>query len=157
MALVDLDVTAWPLVRARIPETFDVEAIDSFFRGFDEVLARKTKFVTIIDTSALSRFPDALQRRHLGECMKVRTFAEASYNLGNAVIIRSATARTVLTAVNWVRRPVTAQQLVSNFAEALEWCCDRLAHAGIPLEPAIAMLRMQSAGTGASTTPSRVR
>ncbi|HEY2514774.1 MAG TPA: hypothetical protein VGI39_28105 [Polyangiaceae bacterium] len=147
MARVDLDVTAWPLVQARIPATFDVEAIDSFFRGFDEVLARKTKFVTSIDTSALSRFPDALERSHLGECMKVRTFAEASYNLGNAVILRSATARTVLTAVNWVRRPVTAQQLVGTFAEALEWCCGRLAQAGIPLSPAIEMLRAHGAGT----------
>src|SRR5438477_12502765 len=103
MALVDLDLTGWPLVQARIPASFDVEAIDSFFRGFDEVLAREMKFVTIIDTSALSRFPDAVERRHLGACMKVRTFAEASYNLGNAVIIRSATARTVLTAVHWIR------------------------------------------------------
>ena len=141
MPLVDLDLTAWPLVQARIPEIFDIEAIDSFFRGFDEVLARKTKFVTIIDTSALTRFPDAVQRSHLGECMKVRTFAEASYNLGNAVILRSATARTVLTAVNWIRRPVTAQELVSNYAEALEWCCSRLAREGIPLSPAIAALR----------------
>ena len=80
MGLVHVDVTAWPLVQARIPQRFDVPAIDSFFRAFDEILARKTKFVTIIDTSALSQFPDPLERQHIGECMKVRTFAEAAYN-----------------------------------------------------------------------------
>jgi hypothetical protein len=144
--LVDVDVTAWPLVWARLPERFDLPAVDSFFRGFDGVLARKTKFVTIIDTSAISRFPNALERQHLGECMKVRTFAEAAYDLGNAVIIRSAPARTVLTAVNWIRRPVSAQHIVGDSRAAIEWCCDRLAQAGIPQSPALAALRGASGG-----------
>jgi hypothetical protein len=67
--LTEVDVTAWPLVQARIPERFDVPAIDSFFRAFDEVLARKTKFVTIVDTSALRTFPDAIERQHVGQCI----------------------------------------------------------------------------------------
>jgi hypothetical protein len=149
----EVDLTAWPLVWARIPERFDVPAIDSFFRGFDEVLARKTKFVTIIDTSAITRFPDPLERRHLGECMKVRTFAEAAYDLGNAVIILSAPARTVLTAVNWIRRPVAPQYIVGNYRDAIEWCCGRLADGGVPLSPALAALRARD-GALTVVTPS---
>jgi hypothetical protein len=143
MGFVDVDVTAWPLVRARIPQAFDIEAIDSFFVGFDAVLARKTKFVTIIDTTALLSFPDARQRQYLGQCMSTRTFAEATYNLGNAVIILSAPARMVLTAVNWIRRPVTAQHMVGTFGEALDWCCGRIGQGGIAVSPAIAALRKQ--------------
>lgn len=141
---MEVDVAAWPLVVARIPERFDVPAIDSFFRGFDAVLARKAKFVTIIDTSAIAKFPDPLARKHLGECMRVRTFAEVAYDLGNAVIILSAPARTVLTAVNWIRRPVSPQYIVGNLRDAIGWCCGRLAQAGIAESPALTALRERS-------------
>jgi hypothetical protein len=141
--LVDVDAAAWPLVIVRIGEKLDVAAIDTFVQGIDTVLERKAKFVTIIDTTALSRLPNAIERRRLIEQMNRRTFAEKAYNLGNAVVIVSAPARAVLTAVNWVRPPMTTQHLVSNFAEALEWCCGRLAAAGIGLSPPLQALQVK--------------
>jgi hypothetical protein len=148
--LVEFDVTAWPLVRVRLPSKLDVPAADSMFQGFDAVVARQAKFVTIIDTIALTTFPDAVARARIGEYMKARTFAEATFTTGNAVIMASAAVRATLTAINWIRRPLTPQYLVGNFPDALEWCCGRLAENGVALTPAIEVLRAQKRAGGGS-------
>jgi len=87
------------------------------------------------------------------EQLNRRTFAEKTYNLGNGVVIVSAAARAVLTAINWVRPPAVTQHLVATFPEALEWCCGRLVAAGIGLTPAIHALRAKKPS---ATSPARV-
>jgi hypothetical protein len=111
------------------------------FEGFDRVLRRSERFATLIDTSALTNFPDARDRTRIGDYMKARTMAEATYNLGNAVLIKSAPARAVLTAINWIRRPVTPQYLVGTFWEGIDWASGRLTGAGIDPTPGIEYLR----------------
>src|SRR5260221_2179505 len=133
-ALVEVDDAAWPFLITRMPQALDAPAIDSMFEGFDRVLRRHERFATLVDTSALTKFPDARERTRIGEYMKARTMAEAAYNLGNAIVIASAPARTVLTAINWIRRPVTPQFIVGTFWEGIEWCATRLTGAG--LDPA---------------------
>jgi hypothetical protein len=147
---VDFDVNAWPLVVMRMPAALDLPAIDGFIQGIDSVLARKAKFSAIVDTTALRRFPDAVERRRLVEQLNLRTFTEKTYNVGNGVVIVSATARAVLTAINWVRPPATTQHLVGTFPEALEWCCGRLVAAGVGLSPGIQALREKKGATPAA-------
>jgi hypothetical protein len=147
---VEFDTTAWPLIVIRMPPTLDLPAIDGFVQGIDGVLARKAKFSAIVDTTDLQRVPNAVERQRLVEQLNLRTFAERAYNVGNAVVIVSAAARAVLTAINWVRPPTTTQQLVATFPEALEWCCARLVAAGVGLTPAIQALREKKGATTAA-------
>jgi hypothetical protein len=149
---VEIDTTAWPLVVMRMPSTLDLAVIDGFVKGIDGVLARKARFSAIIDTTALQRFPNAVERQRMVEQLNRRTFAEKAYNVGNAVVIVSTTARAVLTAINWVRPPATTQYLVGTFPEALEWCCSRLVDAGVGLSPAIHALRAKGATSAAAHT-----
>jgi hypothetical protein len=136
-----VDSEAWPLVIMRIPPRFDLPAIDRFTRQYDEVLARKAKFVLLADTTALTGFPNAIERRRLGQLMNARNFAEGAYALGYAVVIASATARAVYTAILWLRPAPVPQVIVSDFAAALGWCCGRLGEAGLSLTPRIEALR----------------
>jgi hypothetical protein len=138
---VEIDTTAWPLVVMRMPAALDLAVIDGFLQGIDAILARKAKFAAIIDTTALQRFPNAIERQRLVGQLNLRTFAEKTYNVGNGVVIVSTAARAVLTAINWVRPPPTTQHLVGTFPEALEWCSRRLVDAGVGLSPAIQALR----------------
>jgi len=149
--LVEVDSSAWPLVVIRIGEALDLPAIDSFMQGIDQVLARKIRFITIVDTSALTKVPNAIERRTLIEAMNKRTFSEKAYNLANAVVLVSAPARAVLTAINWIRPPVRPQHFVSNFEEAVEWCCEQLVLAGIGLSPKVEALRMESRAKAAGS------
>jgi hypothetical protein len=150
---VEIDTTAWPLVVMRMPAVLDLAAIDGFLQGIDSVLARKAKFSAIIDTTALQRFPNAVERQRLVEQLNLRTFAEKTYNVGNGVVIVSTPARAVLTAINWLRPPTTTQHLVGTFPEALEWCCSRLATAGVGLSPAIQALRDKSRAAAVDARP----
>ncbi len=149
---VDFDFSAWPLVVMRMPAALDLATIDGFVLGIDEVLARKKKFSAIVDTTALKRFPNAVERQRLVEQLNKRTFAERAYNVGNGVVIVSTAARAVLTAINWLRPPLTTQHLVGTFPEAVEWCCGRLVAAGVGLSPALQALREKKRPTTTAAT-----
>jgi hypothetical protein len=138
---VEVNAEAWPIVVIRIPRILDLPAIDSMCEGYDRVLERKAKFAAVVDTTAISRVPNAVERNRIAQYMKARTFAEAAYNLGNGVVIVSAPARAVLTALNWIRPTVTPQHLVATFQEALDWCCERLNGGGVALSAKVALLR----------------
>jgi hypothetical protein len=144
--VVRFDTSAWPLLVIRMPDRLDLEAIESFFEGLDAVFARKSRFSAIVDTTALSGFPDAVGRQRLVEGLNKRSFTEKAYTVGNGVVIVSAAARAVLTAINWVRPPITTQYLVADFAEAVEWCCGRLTAAKVLLTPEIEALRKKGPG-----------
>jgi hypothetical protein len=139
-----VDCETWPIVVMRIPPRFDPPAIDSFTRQYDEVLARKAKFVLLVDTTALTSFPNAVERKRLGQLMNARNFAERPYALGYAVVIASVAARSVYTAILWLRPPPVPQVIVRDFRGALEWSCTRLAEAGLALTPQIEALRRAS-------------
>jgi hypothetical protein len=132
-----VDSSAWPLVVMRIPERFHIEAIDRIAHEWDAVLSRKEKFAAIIDTAPLTSFPNATERQRIVELWRARTFAEAAYSVGYAIVIVSAPARAVLTALMWLRPAAVAQQIVGDFDDAVEWSCGRLAGAGIELNPQI--------------------
>jgi hypothetical protein len=137
-----IDSSAWPLVVMRIPARFDVPAIDDFTRAYDEVLGRREKFALITDTTAMTSFPNALERQRIVEHWRARTFSERAYNQGTAIVMTSVAARAVFTALMWVRPAIVPQTIVGTFVSAVEWCCGRFAGAGIALSPAIEALRL---------------
>jgi hypothetical protein len=143
--LVEVSDAAFPIVVMRVPVALDGPAIQSMFEGMDRVLKRESRFALIVDTRALKRFPTAVERSAIAEWMKARNFAEARYNLGNAVVLSSTTARAVLTAIQWIRRPITAHGYMATMVEAVDWCCERLTQASIPIPSGVAKLRTEHA------------
>jgi hypothetical protein len=135
--VVEIDETAFPLIIVEMSAVLDGPAMESMFRAFDRVLSRNARFAAVIDTTPLTRFPDALERKRIAEWMTKRIAAEALYNLGNGLVIDSVPARAAITAINWLRRPVNPQAVFSSRWEAVDWCCERLLDAGIDLSPAI--------------------
>lgn len=150
---VQIDVEAWPLVIMRMPEALDPGAIKDWMEGIDAVLARKARFSAVVDTRPMKHLPNAVERRQLIEQLNRRTFAERTYNIGNGVVINSAAARAALTAINWVRPPIVKQHLVGSFPAALDWCCNRLAAAGVGITPAIWRLREQRRPSSVPAAP----
>jgi hypothetical protein len=136
-ALVEIDESAFPLIFVEMSSVLDGPSIDSMFRAFDRVLTRQAPFAAVIDTRPLTRFPDAIERKRIADWMQQRVAAEALYNLGNGLVIDSMAARAAITAINWLRRPVNPQDAFASRWEAVDWCCARLAGAGLELTPAI--------------------
>ncbi len=131
--LVEIDETAFPLIFVEMSTVLDDAAITSMFRAFDRVLARSARFAAVIDTTPLTRFPEARERKRITDWMKQRIVAEALYNLGNALVVDSAPARAAIAAVNWLRKPANPQGAFVRRWEAADWCCERLRDAGIEL------------------------
>ena len=136
-ALVEIDETAFPLIFVEMSQVLDGPAIESMFRAFDRVLTRNAPFAAVIDTTPLERFPEAVARKQIADWMAKRVAAEALYNRGNALVIGSVAARAAISAINWLRRPVNPQEVFASRWEAIDWCCARLADAGVPVTPAI--------------------
>jgi hypothetical protein len=135
---VALDDSAWPLVVFRFGERLDGEGIASFTAAIDLILGRERRFATVMDTRALKRFPDAVERRALATALNKRVFAEKKYNLGNGVVLTSPGARAILTAFNWLRPPKVPQKLFATFDEAWAWSREVLREAGLEVrEPSL--------------------
>jgi hypothetical protein len=141
----EVSTAAWPLVIIRVGETLGDLAIDCILEGMDQVVARKSKFSLIVDTRKIRGFPDAKGRARFGAYVKNNTFAEAAYNCGNAIIISSTVARSVLSAIQWFRPPVTKHGYFGTFDESLTWCCERLREANVIRSPALVQLQDTSA------------
>jgi hypothetical protein len=139
--LVEVSDATFPLVVMRVPVALEGPAIQSMFDGMDRVLKRESRFALIVDTRALKGFPNAVDRGKIAEWMKARNMAEARYNLGNAVVLSSTVARAMLTAIEWVRRPITAHTYTGSLLEAIDWCSEKLKGASIPLPPSVSALR----------------
>jgi hypothetical protein len=151
--LVEVDESAWPIILVRIPSVLDLPAIQSMFDGLDRVVARESKFATVVDTRALTQFPNAIERKIIAKFMIERTTAEALYNLGNAVVMSSPAARAVFTAIQWLRRPVTAHYMAATTVAGIDWCCMRLKQAGIARPATIDALRESELQRGSVGTP----
>ena len=150
--LVEVDDSAWPLVIVRIPPVLDTAAIESMFRGMDGVVDRKSRFAAMIDTRELSQFPNAVERKTIATWMTERTTAEALYNLGNAVVMTSPSARAVFTAIQWIRRPVTAHFITGTTLAGIDWCCMRLKQAGLSLPQTIGTVRAREESRAVPST-----
>ena len=141
--LVEVDDTTFPLIFVDMSAVLNDAAITSMFQGFDRVLARGARFAAVIDTTPLTRFPEARERKRITDWMKQRVAAEALYNMGNGLVLDSAAARAAIAAVNWLRKPTNPQAAFSRRWEAVDWCCERLRDAHVELSPAILARRAE--------------
>jgi hypothetical protein len=139
--LVELNASAWPLLLMRIPPELTGPAIQDMFDAMDRILERNACFTMVVDTTSLSRFPSAVERQTIAKWMTERTLAEARYNLGNALVMQSPAARAAFTAIQWIRQPVTAHYTAATTVAAIDWCCERLRQAFIPVPAPVAELR----------------
>jgi hypothetical protein len=149
---VDFDESGWPIVIVGIPRALDAPAVESLLAGFDKVLTRQAKFAAVVDTTLLTQMPTALERGHIGEYMKARTMAEATFNMGNAVVLTNPLPRVVLMAINWIRRPLTPQHFASTRVEAVEWCRDRLVKSGVDITGELEAMLIRERVRGAAST-----
>jgi hypothetical protein len=136
-AHVDVDCSKWPLVIATCPHELNLDSIGTLTRAFDECFARRERFALITDTRPLTRLPDAIWRRTLGDWLNEPVFRlrTGRYNVGSATIFTSRLTRSTMTAILWVWKPPAPQFAASNMVEAADWCCDMLTRAKVPMSP----------------------
>jgi hypothetical protein len=146
--------SAWPLLVVEMPRVVNVAAIRSVIDGYERLLARNERFAHVVDGSAIAKFPGTVERKMLADWLTDAARIEKEHRLtvGTGIVVTSGPMRALMSALNWIRRPTTPQTLTATRSEAIDWCCARLAEAGIALTPAIGALRARAA---ASVVPMR--
>lgn len=140
-----IDAT-WPLIVVRLPPVMrEARVVQALIDNFERVHARNGRFVVMVDCSAVAKFPGPVERKMLTDWLAGSRLKnkEREHTIGAAVVLTSGPMRAFVSAINWVRRPETPQVWKATPAEALDWCCQQLVEAGLPLTPAIESLRAE--------------
>jgi hypothetical protein len=64
----------------------------------------------------------------------------------------SPSARAVFTAIQWIRRPVTAHFTTGTTLAGIDWCCMRLMQAGLSLPHTIDAVRAREESRAVPST-----
>jgi hypothetical protein len=145
---VRFDDSAWPLLIVQLPPRLnDIDVVGTLIKGFDDTFRRSSRFSTVLDGSAVQKFPGTAERRALTDWMgdPARSEAERRFLIGTGLVLPSGPMRAFVSAINFVIRPVAPRMVTATQEESIEWCCERLLQAGIALTPAIGALRARRA------------
>jgi hypothetical protein len=151
------DHAAWPLVIATCPEAFSEDSVRSLTGGFEECHARRSPFGLVVDTRPTKQLPSAKWRRDLSTWLndpKIRRNTQ-QYNVGCSIIFVSALVRGAYTAINWLWKPPSPQFAVDEMSEAVDWCCEALTKAGVPLGTRLTELRATLLSGAVPAVPDR--
>ena len=140
------DDSAWPLVIIQMPALMNsLMVARSIIDGFEGLYRRDARFACILNGSAVVKFPGTVERKALLDWVgnESRVATERRLSVATGLVLTSGPMRAFVSALNWVTRPASPQKVTATQEEAVEWCCERLQEAGIPLSPAIGALRAQ--------------
>lgn len=129
-----VDERGWPLLLVRFPTLITADTMNTVITAIERAYERRERFAVVVDTSAVSKFPDARTRQILTDWVADarRTELDQKYTVATAVVISSGPLRALTAAINLVRRPVSPQHWTATLAEGLDWARGKLLEAGIP-------------------------
>jgi len=134
---ISFDDSTWPIIVGTCPAKMSDGSVAPLGAFFEKVHARKEPFCTIIDSRLLKTMPSAKWRKDITRwATDPRVEADTHrYNVATAIVMESALARGVFVALGWLRKPASPTHAVSSMIEAMQWCGELLARAGVPLGP----------------------
>ena len=128
-------VPHWPLVVFELPPQLSTGFVGVLDASMKRVFARQMRFVSLVDASKLESLPDANARRALGEWSKTIDAPTRKYQVANALVVPSAMARGVLTAIHWIHPPPMPTIVCATVAEGIQFLRGHARDAGLPLGP----------------------
>lgn len=133
MATAEYDTTYWPLAVLVLPADVTTLEIEPLDRSLQAIFARKQKFLSLTDASAVANLPDAKGRNAIATWTKSIESMTQKHVVANALVIKSPIARGVLTAIQWVAPPVVPTIAASSAEEACRFLGDIASGSGLDL------------------------
>jgi hypothetical protein len=106
------------------------------FHAFSRFYARGERFCSVVDTSTITTMPDASSRNTIARLAKEHESQSRRWVIESNVVVNSALARGVLTAIHWVAPPVYPISYVATCREATTRAFDALARENRPVPEA---------------------
>ncbi len=132
-----------PLLVVTAPSSVDASDLDALFARFEGRFALQTRYALLLDLTGVQHIPPASLRKKIGD-WETRHAAETKrWNVGAAIVVRSALVRGALTALSWLATDASPRTHVASTAEGILWCCRKLEAENVPITPALAKLRLE--------------
>ena len=120
-----VDTSRWPLVVLTYAGSPTKEEMADHLREIEvEVLDRRMPFAQVVDQRN-GRSPDAVQRAMIAAHQNQRSFAYASFCLGEAYVATRRMSR-AMQGVFWLTKLPYPYVLVETLEEAIAWAKERL-------------------------------
>lgn len=132
---IELDMSRYPLVIARVGSSYTGAEWDGMLRELLEIIKRGP-FAAITDMRN-AQMPNALQRRSFIDMYEKNDRLSRAHFLVLGVVGEPTVLR-VITALNWLRLPPHPVKLFSSFDAAENWVLDQLPaplRQGVPPAP----------------------
>ncbi len=143
------DVSMWPMVVIDMPPVIVDADIAYMCQCYEPVFAAPTRHALIVDTTRITRVPQATMRRQLKEFEDSKRPIIREKNIGSAIIIQSAVVRGAYTALRWISPQPAPNKAFSSMEAAARWCVEGIESDGqvVPIAAyAVAKLANGAAG-----------
>lgn len=117
---IQLDDRHWPLVVIVYEGSPSKASFDAYLADMDRCLARKARHGYLLDGREGAML-DGEQRAAQGAWLKQRKDALKQYSAGTSLVIRSAAARFLVSAIYLIQPPVAPTSTFATVAEAYGW------------------------------------
>jgi hypothetical protein len=126
-----IDETMWPITVFSLGDTTTDDDWRRMLAHYDAIYARRQVFFTITNGVSIRNLPSAGQRKLIAELARDRAAQAREWCIGSAVVLPSAVARGVMTAITWLAPPVNEQTFHETYDEALREAVRALQAKGI--------------------------
>jgi len=133
--MLTLETSYWPLVSLVLPKDMTQLDLGPLTRSQDAVFARREKYVSLTDASAVAHLPNAKARGAIAEWAKSIEPLAKRYQVANALVVPSPLARGVLTAIHWLAPPIAPTLVCATVSEGIAFLLDHARRAGLDTAP----------------------
>ncbi len=130
-----LDTTHWPLVTLVLPADVATLDLDQLTEDQNAIFAREGRYVSLVDGSAVSKFPNGVVRRHFADWTERNRPRLRRWQAADSLIVPNSLGRGMLTAVHWLSPPAVPTKVVGTMEEAIVFLREHLADEGLDTAP----------------------
>jgi hypothetical protein len=132
------DESEWPLFRARMPSTALSEAeFSGWLERLDQLFRRGERFALLLDVRD-APLPTATERQDVAKLLRTWHSRHPYRMAAQAVVLKSALQRGILTAILWLAGPSYPTRPFSRRVDAETWLRDMLrARTGSSTHPGV--------------------
>jgi hypothetical protein len=141
-----MTLDTWPLVRFDMIGTPSEADWVGMFAVYDEVYARKERFITMNDATRLGSAPSAAIRKRVADLAKSHEPQSKRWMVHSATVVSNPILRGAMTALNWLAPPVYKQTVHGTTTDAVNALVTSLEREGLALSGALRRYRDSVAG-----------
>jgi hypothetical protein len=144
--------SSWPIVILVCPRTFGPAWVSDLETGFRDVFERRSPFALVVDTTAVTSLPAALERKAMTDWASRpdQLALQKELNVGSSTIVKNAVMRGSLQALYWLWTPASPQHAARDFDDAWNWCLSMLEKRDVRVDEPRALRRLADRDRGAA-------